>query len=175
MTKPLGNQTGAGASALRLRPETADDEAFLYTVYASTREEELDAADWDEATRQAFLRMQFSAQRRGYRDMFPEGGFLIILCGNDRAGRMVVNRTLDEIRLVDIALLPAFQNQGIGARLVGDLITEAKETGRPLRVSVFKPSRAAVFYQRLGFVKSGEAGLYDHWEWTATAPIKPVG
>jgi GNAT superfamily N-acetyltransferase len=88
---------------------------------------------------------------------------------------MVVNRTLDEIRLVDIALLPAFQNQAIGARLVGDLITEAKEAGRPLRVSVFKPSRAVVFYQRLGFVKSGEAGLYDHWEWTGTAPIKPVG
>ncbi len=175
MNRSVGNQSGARALETRLRPETADDEAFLYAVYASTRQEELDAVGWDEARRQAFLRMQFDAQRRGYRDMFPEGSFLIILCGNDRAGRMVVNRTAHEIRLVDIALLPAFQNQGVGARLVGDLIAEAKQTGRPLRVSVFKPSRAAAFYQRLGFVKSGETGPYDRWEWVATAPIKGAG
>ena len=169
------NQTGARPGPICLRPEVADDKAFLYAVYAGTREEELDAAGWDDATRRAFVQMQFDAQRRGYRDMFPEGSFLIILCGNDRAGRMVVNRTAEEIRLVDIALLPAFRNQGIGARLVGDLITEAKQTGRPLRVSVFKPSRAALFYQRLGFVISGEAGPYDHWEWVAADPIKPGG
>ena len=175
MNKPPGNETGTRARELRLRPETAGDEAFLYAVYASTREAELDAAGWDDATRQAFLQMQFTAQRRGYRDMFPEGSFLIIVCNEDRTGRMVVNRALDEIRLVDIALLPAFQNQGIGAQLVRDLIGEAKSTGRPLRVSVFKPSRAAAFYQRLGFVKSGEAGPYDRWDWATTDPVKPAG
>lgn len=169
------NQPATPPATVSFRPETADDEAFLYALYASTREEELNATGWDEGTRQAFLRMQFNAQRRGYRDMFPDARFLIILCGNARSGRMVVNHAGDEIRLVDIALLPAFQNQGLGARLVGGLIAEAKESGKPVRVSVFKPSRAAVFYQRLGFAKTGEAGLYDLWEWRSSDPVNPPG
>ena len=119
--------------------------------------------------------MQFSAQRQGYREMFPDARFLIILCGDARSGRMVVNDAGDELRLVDIALLPAFQNQGLGARLVGGLIAEAKESGKPVRVSVFKPSRAAVFYQRLGFARTGEAGPYDLWEWRAPDPVNPPG
>lgn len=175
MTEPRVNQTANLAAGVSLRPETADDEAFLYGLYACTREEELNATGWDAGTRQAFLRMQFNAQRKGYRDMFPDARFLIILCGHDRSGRMVVNQAGDEIRLVDIALLPAFQNQGVGGRLVGDLIADAKARGKPLRVSVFKPSRAAVFYQRLGFAKTGEAGLYDLWEWRSLDPVTPPG
>ena len=175
MREPTLNSTTTPSADVSLRPEAADDEAFLYAVYASTREEELDAAGWDESTRQTFLRMQFNAQRQGYRVMFPEGSFLIVLCGAERAGRMVVNRTADEIRLVDIALLPAFQSRGIGGQLLRGLTAEAKESERPLRVSVFKPSRAAVFYERLGFAKTGEMGLYDLWEWRASEGVTPRG
>jgi len=173
MTESVANE--AAAPMIRLRPETPEDEGFLYDVYASTRVEELQATGWDEATRRAFLQGQFQAQRRGYRDMFPNGEFQIITRGGERAGRMVVHRAPDEIRLVDIALLPAYQSQGIGARLVGTLIAEARDSRRPLRVSVFKPSRAAAFYRRLGFLKTGEAGPYDLWDWRPADPLTPPG
>jgi GNAT superfamily N-acetyltransferase len=175
MTQPAANPSDTLATEICLRPETAEDESFLLSVYASTRQDELNATGWDEAARQAFLRMQFNAQRQGYRGMFPTGSFLIILRGGERVGRMVVCRAPDEIRLVDIALPPAFQSQGIGTRLLKDLITEASATGKPLRVSVFRPGRAAAFYQRLGFVNRGGTGLYDQWEWLGPAGLKSSG
>jgi len=158
--------TAAIPDEIHSRPESPEDEAFLLSVYASTREEELNATGWNEAARLAFVRMQFQAQRQGYRGMFPEGEFTIIMAGGQTAGRMVVNQTTEEIRLVDIALLPAFQNRGIGGQLVNGLIAEAQKLGKPLRVSVFKGNRATRFYHRLGFVQTGEAGLYDLWEWS---------
>lgn len=173
MTEEIAGE--AAALEIRLRAETPEDESFLFDVYARGRAEELQATGWDEATRQAFLQSQFQAQRRGYRAMFPGGEFQIILRGGERAGRLVVHHAPDEIRLVDIALLPAHQNQGLGARLVGALIAEAEESRRPLRVSVFKPSRAAVFYRRLGFVKTGEAGPYDLWDWRPPDRLTPPG
>ena len=173
MTEPAAS--AAAAPPIRLRPETPEDESFLYEVYASTREEELNATGWDEPTRRAFVRRQFEAQRRGYREMFPQGRFEIILRGESRAGRMVVDRASGEILLVDIALLPAFQNLGIGTELVGALLAEAERSHRPVRVSVFKPNRAAVFYRRLGFLKTGEAGPYDLWVWGASDGVTRPG
>ena len=47
---------------ITLRCIAPEDEPFLYRVYAGTREEELAPLGWDEAQKNEFLRMQFSAQ-----------------------------------------------------------------------------------------------------------------
>ncbi|HUA68934.1 MAG TPA: hypothetical protein VMA13_10360, partial [Candidatus Saccharimonadales bacterium] len=99
---------------IALRPEHAGDEDFLFAVYASTRQEELDLTSWDSSTRTAFLDMQFKAMRRGYRAMFPTADFSIVLRGPERIGRMVVLQLAREIRVVDLALLPEFRNQKAG-------------------------------------------------------------
>jgi ribosomal protein S18 acetylase RimI-like enzyme len=151
--------------AVRLRPEQPDDEPFLLEVYGSTREEELALTNWDETTREAFLGMQFRAMRRGYGEMFPDGEFSIIELAGKAVGRIVVNRRPDEIRVVDIALLPESRNRGIGTELMRRICAEGTQKGIVIRLAVFKNSRAIRWYERLGFRKIGEAGVHDEMEW----------
>src|SRR5687767_10939668 len=136
---------------LALRPECSDDEPLLYNLYASTREEELALTDWNAATRESFLRMQFNAQRAGYRTMFPEGEFIMVLAGGTPIGRLVVNRTTEEIRVVDLVITPVQRNRGIGTALMTQLIDESQNLHKPVRLHVLRGSRAFAWYQRLGF------------------------
>lgn len=153
---------------IALRAETAADEPFLFDVYASTRQEELDATGWDAAARRAFLSMQFNAMRKGYHSMFPGAAFSIILVGDQPAGLQVLNRTTDEIRLVDLALLPKFRQRGIGTQLMKVILTEAAQANKPVRLHVYLNSRATAFYERLGFVKIGQPDMYQAMEWKKT-------
>ena len=156
-----------------LRPEQPGDERFLYEVYASTREEELALTNWDAPTRRAFVDQQFGAMCRGYRSMFPAGEFLVIEAAGRPVGRIVVDDSPDEFRVVDLALLPAERNQGIGTLLMRHICAEAK---KPVRLCVLKFNRALLWYGRLGFTPFGERGCYDELEWRpATGPISPAG
>jgi ribosomal protein S18 acetylase RimI-like enzyme len=147
-----------------LRPEEPTDEPLVFDLYASTREEELAMTGWDDAARAAFLSMQFRAMRQGYASMFPRGQFSIILRDGKPAGRLVVDRTGDEIHVVDIVISPAQRGQGIGARIIKALVEEARQSQKPVRLQVFKNSRAIAFYQRLGFSRTSETDLYEQLE-----------
>ncbi len=155
----------ADFKATALRPERVADAAFLLELYASTRREELEATGWPAAMRDAFVRMQFNAQQQGYRATFPRAEFAIILLDNQAVGRIVIDRAEHEFRLVDIVLLPAHRGRGLGTGLVQNLQREAAAAKMPVRLSVLKGERAFQLYERLGFRKTGEAGLRDQMEW----------
>ena len=150
---------------ITLRSEQAGDETFLREVYGGTRQEELEAAGFPVAMRGAFLDSQFRAQQQGYHSNFPRAEFQIILRHGNPIGRMVINRGAVEWSLVDIALLPAHRNRGIGTALIQKLSAEAEAAGLPLRLFVIRGQPAFRLYQRLGFVKIGESGLHDLMEW----------
>src|SRR5438309_321542 len=122
---------------LALRPVTSDDDNFLLRVYASTRAEELAQAEWQEGQQEAFVKWQFDLQRREYDARFPDAEYYIILVDNSRAGRFWIGRDAKQIRLLDIAILPEFQNRGAGTRLLKELIAEAANSGKALRHMVF--------------------------------------
>jgi ribosomal protein S18 acetylase RimI-like enzyme len=151
--------------SIQLRDEQSGDEPLLFELYASTREEELALTGWDSATRQAFLNMQFRAMRQGYRSMFPEGQFSIIVAAGLAVGRVAIARLPLELHLVDIVVLAAHRSRGIGERVMKVLMTEAIATGKPVRLQVLKQSRAIAFYRRLGFSKMSENQIYDQMEW----------
>jgi ribosomal protein S18 acetylase RimI-like enzyme len=150
---------------LGLRAIRPDDEAFLYQVYASTREEELRPLAWEEAQKQAFLTMQFTAQHRYYQEQFPHASFDVILQGERPIGRLYVDRRDDEISIVDIALLPEHRNAGIGTALLRGLLAEAAAAGKPIRIYVERYNPALALYQRLGFTRAGDTGVYFLMEW----------
>jgi len=162
MCTPAGTPSPGSNPPVLLRPERPGDEAFLFAVYASTRAEELSLTNWNEDLRRAFLNQQFNAMRHGYQSQFPTGEFLVIEAAGIPIGRMVIDRTAAEIRVVDLALLPAHRNQGIGTRLLRQICAEAD---RPVHLSVLKFNRAAHWYERLGFTKISEQGLYNELEW----------
>jgi ribosomal protein S18 acetylase RimI-like enzyme len=165
MNTLAGSSTSDARPPVSLRPERPGDEGFLFDVYASTREEELALTNWNEQMRRAFLKQQFDAMRRGYRSMFPSGEFSIIEVGGQSAGRMVLDRGAAEVRVVDLALLPGQRNRGIGTLLMRRVCAEAANAGQPVRLCVLKNNRALRWYERLGFAKIGEPGVYDELEW----------
>ena len=156
----------AGGRRVALRPVTPEDEEFLLGVYASTREGELSQVEWGEGQRDAFLRQQFKAQRGEYGTRFPDAEYDIILLDGLPVGRIWVGRTDEQIRLLDIALLPDAQNRGVGTALLRALIEESRASGKKLRHMVFVLNPDATrFYERLGFVPIEEFGAYVHMEW----------
>lgn len=84
----------------------------------------------------------------------------MIEAGGRPAGRLYVARWVDEIRIVDIALLPEFRGRGLGSALLRDLIEESEAAGKPLSIHVEMNNPARPLYDRLGFQEAGEFGVY---------------
>jgi ribosomal protein S18 acetylase RimI-like enzyme len=162
----------ASFKTISVRPEQPQDEAFLFELYASTRQEELDAWGLPAETRKALLTMQFKAGQN-YRISFPDAEFQIVLLDGVNAGRLIIHRSREELRVVDIALLPEYRNGGAGSALLQRIFGEAAACKRPLRLSVVKGNRAERLYRRLGFEKIGESELRLEMEWRAPAPAPP--
>ena len=151
--------------AISFRPIRADDEAFLYRVYASTRTAELAPVPWTDEQKTAFLKMQFTAQHTHYQSEFPNAAFQVILRGEVPVGRLYVHRRTDEIGIVDIALLPEHQRSGIGSAILRDILDEGARTGMPVRIYVERFNPALHLYERLGFRRCGDLSVYYHMEW----------
>ncbi|HEV2706678.1 MAG TPA: GNAT family N-acetyltransferase [Pyrinomonadaceae bacterium] len=149
-----------------LRPVTTQDREFLVKVYASTRADEMALVDWDEATKDAFVRQQFEAQHQQYSARYPDARYQIVLYAGEPAGRIWVGEDETQIRLLDIALLPEYRNRRVGAALLADLLEEAARARKPLRHMVFKFNPDATrFYERLGFRPIEDVGAYIHMEY----------
>lgn len=121
---------------MRLRPATDMDREQLLEVYASTREEEIARVQWPDGAREAFLSQQFEAQDAYYREYYANASFDVIEVEGRLAGRLYVDRSPAEIRIVDIALLPEFRGRGMGTALLRGLIAEAEASGRSLTIHV---------------------------------------
>lgn len=145
----------------------SEDHEFLYRVYASTRQEELATVPWTAEQKEVFLRSQFSLQHQHYQKYYADAAFDVILCAGEPAGRLYVFRSPGEIRIVDIALLPEHRGAGIGGRLLQDLLTEAAASGKRVSIHVERFNPAMRLYERLGFTKQEEVGVYFRMEWSA--------
>jgi GNAT superfamily N-acetyltransferase len=146
-----------------------DDGGFLLSVYASTRPE-LTGLGWPAQQLDAFIRMQFAAQIRHYRESFPDATYSIICVDGEPAGRLIVNYAGDEILVVDIALLPEFRRTGIGSGLVRRLLDQADASHLPVRCHVLHDSTARRFWERAGFAAQGRDGVYLAMERAPQAP-----
>jgi GNAT superfamily N-acetyltransferase len=158
-----------GISAqIALVPVTAADEDFLYRTYASSRADEMALTGWNPEQQHAFLRMQFDLQTSCYSKDFPEAEYSVIEWNAQPAGRWIVNRSADELLLVDIALLPEFRRKGIGSELMNQLMVEAKTTNKSVRLYVERFNPALAWYERLEFKTISEGPVYLEMTWKAT-------
>jgi ribosomal protein S18 acetylase RimI-like enzyme len=147
-------------SIISLRPIQPADHEFLCRVYASTREQELAPVPWTPAQKEAFLRSQFDAQHQYYQEHYTGASFQVILRDGHPAGRLYVARWGEEIRIVDIALLPEHRRAGIGSSLLKELLAEGARAQKPVTIHVEQFNPARRWYERLGFRKQGEFGVY---------------
>jgi len=112
------------------------------------------------------------AQPRHYLAHYPDARFDLIELDGAPIGRLYVQRTSDEIRVIDIALLPECRGRGLGGALLQGILDEAGATGRPVRLHVERWNPAQRLYRRLAFIECGEGdGIYTPMEW-APAQVK---
>jgi ribosomal protein S18 acetylase RimI-like enzyme len=147
------------------RLEAEADEPFLRHLIIAEVAENLMASSWPEAIRDNLLDMQYRARRSSIRANFPQAESLIVLLDGRNAGWLVVARTEgtalelmknDELRVVEIMLLPEHRGKGIGSKLIRDLLLRAERAQLPLRLSVDVGNTAAIrLYEKLGFRRIG--------------------
>ena len=151
--------------SIKLRTAGPEDQDFLYSVYASTRADEMRLAQWDIGQAEAFLRMQFDAQRAFYAEHYPNARYQIILLDDQRVGRLYVDRWASEIRIMDIALLPAYRGRGIGSTLLNTVFEEARASDLPVTIHVERFNPALRWYAGLGFRQQEDKGVYLLMAW----------
>lgn len=152
-----------------LRPIEDSDMGFLLDLYASTRADEMDLVPWPDDHKRAFLRMQFDAQHAHYMTHFAGDRFDIILGESGPIGRLYVGRWPNEIRIIDIALMPEHRGKGLGSALMESLLAEAREASKPVRIHVESTNPALRLYERLGFRRIEDKGVYHLMEWSCQA------
>ena len=152
-------------NGITLRPASPADEAFEFDLYAATRWDELKLVNWSDLQKQTFLKMQFTARQQQYCLVYPQAIDRIILQDSEAIGRLLVDQEERCLVLIDIALLPAHQNRGVGTKLVQSLLEEAAATGESVRLHVLATNPAVRMYERLGFTVTAEDGTYLEMKW----------
>jgi len=152
---------------IRLRTKTEADRPFLTALYASTRTQEMAIVPWSDEQKQAFLLSQFDAQTSHYDQYYDGADFLIIEQDGVPIGRIYIDRTPEEIEIVDIALLPELRGAGLGSRLLRDILQEAEESGKSVKIYVENFNPARHLYDRLGFQHVDTNGVYHLMKWTS--------
>lgn len=136
-------------------------------LFASARSEELAMLGLPPAQMDFFVRMQFQLQSNSHRTAYPRAKKEIILRHGEPIGVWLVNRSAEEMSLVDIVLRAEARGGGLGRQLVESLLAEAASAGVPVRLQVATNNRAARLYLRLGFVCLSRDLVYAQLEWRA--------
>ncbi len=159
-------------SAVTVRPVVREDEPFLYEVYCSSRAYEMALIPWDEAQKDVFLKQQFSAQTHHYLKHYPDAQYQIILLDERPVGRLYVNRSEKEIRIIDVTLLAEYRGAGVGTPLIREIMNEGERTGRAVSIYVDKFSPAIKLFERLGFSITEDNGINVLFKWNPNGSIE---
>jgi ribosomal protein S18 acetylase RimI-like enzyme len=163
---------------ISLHPTLPEDQEFCFNLFASVKQEELQASHWDEKLLSQMMRMQFAAHEQHHRRAHKQvSDFIVVaepLPGVPQAiGRMIVGRG-DVLHLADLSLLPEFRGQGHGQRLIDGLQAEAAAQKIPLRLQCRPANRALNLYLRLGFVVMDSQPAHLLLEWRSeSSPSSP--
>ncbi len=124
---------------------------------------------WSDEQRHAFVSSQFAAQQDFYSQTYPQADRSIILAFGREVGCLYLARLEDQMRIVDLTVLPEDRNAGIGGYLLKELQSEARRSDKPLRIYVesFNPSMR--LFERLGFQSIEEKGVHLLMQWSPIA------
>ncbi len=151
---------------ISLRKFSSLDLPFMKSLYSSSREEELAKTNFSLHEKNLFLSQQFNAQLTHYVNNYNTERFNIIEIDGQPIGRLFVDVWPNEIRIVDITLIPSHRKLGIGTHLLKTIFCEAQQMQYPVTIHVEQNNPAKNLYERLGFsVKSKANDIYLLMEW----------
>jgi len=153
-------------------PLSADDPGVGDDVHRA-----LLADDWADSGMRAnqlkkLIEVQVVARKRQYSAEHPGARDIGIHIDGDVVGRLLLDldddttdAALAPITMVDIAVHPQRQRQGIGGTVLRSLLATAAETHRSVELSAVFGTPALAWYQRSGFVDVGGDALYRQLRW----------
>lgn len=149
-----------------LRPATSADQPFLDALYRSTRSDLL-ALGVGPAI-DAVIAMQQKIHDSGQHAQFPQARHLLLEQDGHCVARVVLDHDVQRMHLVDIAVLPSAQRQGIASMLLRWMQQDAAAANLPLTLNVRKDNLAARnLYLKLGFMPHGGDAVFDRLHWPA--------
>ena len=138
------------------------EEEFLEELFCDVRSGEFAATGMPPAQLKPLLAMQYNAQKHSYKGSFPNAENFIITLGNEKVGRLLIDRRERKVHLIDISILSEFRGRGIGSFLLGQLKSDAEI----ISLNVFKTNFGAQkLYERHGFAVTKDDAMYFGMEW----------
>jgi GNAT superfamily N-acetyltransferase len=137
--------------SIAIRKASQSDSEFAYCVKREAFREYVEKVwGWDEDEQQQLHQQRFDSQ-----------DFRIISLDGKDIGIMAVLLQADCLKLNQLFLMPGYQGMSIGTECMQRIIEESRQLYLPIRISVLKVNpRALAFYQRLGFVHTGETDTH---------------
>lgn len=150
---------------ITLRQVRETDDTFLFELYASTRERELQQVPWSDAQKHSFLQMQFAAQKSSYAATHSEATHEIICRDGEAVGRLYLTQLPERFHILDITIAPTRRNEGIGSVILKQVMEQADRAGKPVTIYVetFNPSQR--LFERLGFQSASVTGFHVLLQW----------
>lgn len=152
---------------IALRPVEADDLPLLLELYGSTRAAELALVPWDAAQRAAFVRLQFDAQTAFYQSEYPDAVHSMVLRNGEVVGRLYLHRRAQEVRILDLILLPHQHGEDSGELLLSQLKADAQSLKLPLNFHLEPFNTLRSLFEEAGFVQVTDNGTRALYEWRA--------
>lgn len=134
----------ASVPVYSFRPITEADRDLVHEIFrAAMKENTVEAyGEWHEIAQRAEHDQHFG--------FIAEHGWIIVIEGHD-AGFLAIKEYQDHIKLVALHIVPEFQEQGIGRTIIENLLADARQKSKPVRLEVLKTNPARRLYERLGF------------------------
>jgi len=160
------------AGELSLRPEQGEHADFLYTLFAANAAAELAPLGLPPTLLTSLVTMQHRAQSQSYRNRFPHARFLVAALDGAPVGRLVEDDEPGWVHIVDIAVAPPWQNQGLGSALLRARMVDWRAAGLGARCEVLATnSRSLAMHRKLGFtIAAAPAGAHLSLTWTPGSP-----
>ncbi len=142
-----------------LVPALIEDKAWLERLRRDVYQDLFKATfgGWDEAR-----------HARQFAECWERGHISIIKVDGTCVGMIQWFERPDAVEIGEIQIEPSHQSQGIGTRILKDLMDRAHKQRKKVKLSVgLKNDRAFQLYRRLGFQKVAQSETHNHmvYDW----------
>lgn len=136
---------------ISIRPQRESDALFIERLFRSVRAD-LQLIDGDRDLIEEIIVMQLNAQTSGYGGSFPNALYFIVEKLGEPIGRLTLDFGDNEVRIIDVALIPEMRGKGFGSVILQALQQVSGAIGAPLSLAVDSANLVAKqLYLRLGF------------------------
>jgi len=124
-----------------------DDKDFLIQLKKRTIKDYIERTwGWDDQEQEDYFNQHFQPHKID-----------IIFENNQKIGMIEIEEKESDMLILNIQILPEFQNKRIGTILIKNVIGKAKFKKKELKLQVLKVNKKALkLYKNLGFIEIGE-------------------